>query len=100
MAITDPQAIRFVNEVIRPLSEEARALKARIAAAQTQWFAGLNQAFPNDISIVEDGRHDTEGVSVLTGANVNSSMSVLIGAANQLNDEIVSLPCVRQLEVR
>ena len=96
MPITDPEAVRFVNEQVRTIAEDLRALKARIRAAQTSWFAGLNQRFPNTTDLVEDGR-EAQGVSRLTGANVNSLMSVAIGVGDAINDEIVSLPCVRPL---
>jgi len=96
--IVDPQAIKFTNEQIRQLSERSRNLKAEITAASTQWFGGINSLFPNTADPVQDGRED-EGVSRLTGADVNSVMSVLIGAAGQINDEIIAKPCVNPLRV-
>jgi hypothetical protein len=96
--VTDPEAIRFVSEQIRPLCEAARALNVRIDAMTTAWFAGLNADFPNDSSAVDDGRED-EGVSRLTGANVNSAVGNLIAMKAASNSEILSLPCVRPLDV-
>ncbi len=96
--ITDPQAIKFVNEQIRQLSERCRNLKAEIASASTQWFGGINNLFPNTADPVQDGR-ESEGVSRLTGADINSVMSIVIGAAGQINDEIISKPCVQPLRV-
>lgn len=98
MPITDPEAIRFANEQVRPIAEQLRALKVRIRAMQTSWFAGRNQAFPNTSDPLEDGR-EAEGVSRLTGANVNSLVGIAIATADEINDEIVSLPCVRPLSV-
>lgn len=92
--ITDPRIIKFVNEQVRPLCEEARALKARIASATTDWFAGLNALTPNDASAVADNR-DAEGASRLTGADVNSAVGNLISAHDAINDQVVSKPCVR-----
>jgi len=92
--ITDPQAIRFVNEQVRPLCERARALKAEIDAMTTAWYGGINAKFPNDSSPLVDGRA-AEGVSQLTGAQVNSAVGQLIGIAP--NAEIVAAPCVRPL---
>lgn len=92
--ITDPEAIRFVNEQIRPLSEKARGLIAEIQALQTTWFSGLNTDFPNTSEAVDDNR-EAEGVSRLTGADVNSSVSVLLAMAQASNSEIISKPCVR-----
>jgi hypothetical protein len=96
--ITDPQAVRFANEVVRPLSEEVRALVAKISAAQTTWFSGINAQFPNDPTPLDDGR-ENEGVSRLTGADINSSMGVLIAMAQASNSEIISKPCVRPFPV-
>jgi hypothetical protein len=92
--ITDPQAIRFANEQVRPLCERARALKAEIDAMTTTWFGGVNNLFPNDSTALDDGR-EAEGVSRLTGAQVNSAVGQLIGIAP--NAEIISAPCVRPL---
>jgi hypothetical protein len=95
--ITNAQAIKFVNEQVRPLSEQARALKARIGALTTDWFAGLNLAVPNTPDVVADGR--TDGASVLTGIDVNSVVGNLIAAHDAINDQIIAKPCVRPLQV-
>lgn len=94
--ITNPESIRFVNEQVRPLCEKTRALMAEISALQTLWFSGLNNSFPNDATALDDGR-DAEGVSRLTGANVNSAIGTLIAIAAASNAEIVAKPCVRPL---
>jgi hypothetical protein len=94
--VTDPNVIRFVNEQVRPLCEQARALKARVGAMTTDWFAGINAKVPNDASAIQDGR-TAEGVSRLTGANVNSAVGTLIAAHDAINDQVAALPCVRPL---
>lgn len=94
--IRDPEAIRFVNEQVRPLCEKARGLAAETQAMQTTWFAGLNASFPNDGTVLDDGR-EGEGVSRLTCAQINSAVGVLIAMAGQANAEIVAKPCVRPL---
>jgi hypothetical protein len=96
--ITDARVIRFVNEQVRPLAEEARALKARIGSLTTDWFGGLNLVVLNTPDLIADGR-DAEGVSRLTGADVNSAVSNLIAAHDAINDQIVAKPCVRPLQV-
>lgn len=96
--ITNPEAIHFVNEQIRPLCEEARALMARIAAMQTLWFSGLNAVFPNDSTVLADGR-DADGSSRLTGAHVNSAVGNLIAIQAASNSQIIEKPCVRALSV-
>ena len=98
MPINNPEAIRFTNEIIRPMCEDLRALKARIVSAQTRWYAGMNGAFTNDSTAVADGR-EGELVSKLTGADVNNVMSQIITLATNINDEIVEKPCVRALTV-
>jgi hypothetical protein len=94
MAITNPEAIRFVNEQIRPLCEKARALNAEINSMQTLWFSGLNVSFPNTVEVLEDNRV-SEGVSILTGANINSAVGILAAMTTASNAEIIAKPCVR-----
>lgn len=97
MAITNPEAIKFANEQIRPLCEEARAMVARIGAMQTAWFGGINVTFPNDTTAVTDNR-DAEGVSRLTGADINSAVGILIAILNASNAQLIQKPCVRPLQ--
>lgn len=94
--ITNPQALAFVRDRIRPLCEKARALNAEIDDMTTAWFAGINVMFPNDSSPVQDGR-EAEGVSRLTGANINSAAGNLIDTAATINEQIIALPCVNPL---
>lgn len=100
MPITDPQAIRFCNEAIRPLCERVRALKADVDALGIEWFGGLSSLFPNDSSVVEDGR-TAEGVSRLTGADVTNAITQFLAFQTQLNQAgvagVISKPCVRLL---
>lgn len=96
MSITNPEAIRFANEQVRPLCEKARALVAEIGAMQTTWFGGLNTSFPNDATALDDAR-DAQGVSRLTGADVNSAVGILIAMMQASNSQIVAKPCVRAL---
>jgi hypothetical protein len=99
--ITDAEAIRFVNEVIRPTAEKMRGLDAEIDAALVTWFAGINAKIANDASPILDGRED-EGVSRLLGSdvvNMVTQMSVYQTALNQSGvANVVSKPCVRRLE--
>lgn len=100
MAVTNPQAIAFVNEEMRPLAELARALVARVTNSETSWFAGINTIIPNDVAqAIEDGR-EAEGVSRLTGADIHSLMGVLITMRNAQNSEIIEKPTVRPLQVQ
>lgn len=99
MAITNNEAVRFVNEQVRPLCEKTRALIAEIDALKTVWFAGLNLDFPNDETNLADGRAG-EGVSRLSGADINSAVGILIAIAAASNAEIISKPCVRALSAQ
>lgn len=96
MAITNPEAIRFVNEQVRPLCERVRALMAEISAMRTVWDSGVSSSFSNNVDIVEDGR-ETEGVSRLTALNVTQALSIMGNMSAANNSEIISKPCVRPL---
>lgn len=102
MGITDPTAIRFSNEVIRPLCERFRALEAEVASASTDWFGGVSSLFPNDSTTLDDGRHDAEGVSVLTGADITSAMTQFLAFQTQMTGGgvagVIAKPCVRPLQ--
>ena len=98
MPITDPRAVRFANEAIRPLAERVRDLKADIDAVGVAWFGGLSALFPNDSSVLDD-RREAEGVSILTGADVTNLITQLLAIQTQLNGGgvagVISKPCVR-----
>lgn len=96
MAITNPQAIQFCNQIVRPFCEAVRAQHAKTGDASTAWFAGINNLFPNTAEIVDDGR-TSEGVSILTGADVNSVINILIAMDAEYNTQIITKPCVRPL---
>ena len=101
--IIDPQAIRFVNEEIRPLAEGLRAYKARVDAALLTWNGGINTTIGTEAGdIVQDGRED-QGVSRLSGADVTNFVAKLEALQTQLDQagvaQVVNKPCVRTLEV-
>ncbi len=98
MAITDAEAIKFVNEYIRPMCENIRYMKARGDDFAIKW-AQLGSKFPNDTSPVEDGR-DAEGISRLTGADVQAVAAVfaaLLGDIDATATAVIAKPCVRPL---
>lgn len=97
-AIIDPQAIRFVNEQVRPLCEQVRALMVKIDTMNTSWSAGISALFPNDTSALTDG-HIAEGVSQLTGAQVVQAVSNMIALKTASNSQIIDKPCVRAISV-
>ena len=98
MSITGPEEIKFVNEYIRPMCETLRYMKARGDDFAIKW-AGLSGGFPNDTSVVEDGR-DAEGISRLTGADINAVATVfntLLGDIDATAETVIAKPCVRPL---
>jgi len=99
MAITDPEAIKFVNEYIRPMCEQIRSSNAKGADFAIKW-AGISGSFPNDpTEIVEDGR-EASGVSRLSGADIQAVASVfdsLLGDLDITAQAIIQKPCVRPL---
>lgn len=98
--ITDPEAVRFVNEVVRPLCEEARGLKVRLSSLRTLWYGGLDTKFSKGDDAIADGR-ENEGVSRLTAQDVTNAVAQILktapGESGAWNDEIIQKPCVRQL---
>ena len=98
--MNDPEAIRFCNEVIRPLCEQARAMRVRIDALRVAWFSGIDAKFGKSDELVEDGR-EMEGISKLTCGDVTNSVAQLIKTADQeasaWDVSILQKPCVRQI---
>jgi hypothetical protein len=104
MAITDPQAIRFVNEVIRPMAEKMRGLKAEIDAARAQYDGQVGTFFfGHGAEAIEDGR-EAEGVSRLVGNDILSFIAFALydqKAAFEANGipATIAKPCVRSIQV-
>lgn len=100
MAVTNAEAIRFVNEFIRPMSERLRQMKRDIDQATVTWIGGMSEHFPNTADAIQDGR-ESEGVSRLTSADVMAVVNQLALIQAQLNGAgvtaIISKPCVRHL---
>lgn len=97
--VIDTSALKFVREQVRPLCEEARALNARIVAMQTTWNAGMSAIIGSSgTDKVVENRTD-EGVPDLTSLQVAQAVGSLLAMLAASNSEIVSVPCVRPLEV-
>ncbi len=76
MAINDPRAIRYCNEVLRPLAERVRSLLEDVERAEQAWRDEIGVLIPNDANeAVLDGR-ENEGVSRLSGQEVNAVRAV------------------------
>lgn len=96
--MNDPEVIRYVNEVIRPMSERARDLRDDIANALATWHGGIGAAVTADLAAaVEDGR-EAQGVSRLTCNDVVGTMALLTNVAAVLNAEgvaaVIAKSCV------
>lgn len=96
--ITNPEVIRFVNEQIRPLCEEARAFNARVTAMHNSWIETISQNCPADSSPLADGR-EAEGVSRLTGYMVAVAHDNLKAMSDEMNVDYINPPCVRVLSI-
>ena len=81
--ITDPVAIRFINEEIRPLAELLRNAVALVDDMETAWFGqAINIIVTNAAGdAIADGR-DAEGVSRLTGADIHNFVVSVIDYRN------------------
>ncbi len=97
--ITDPEAIRFVNEYIRPMAEQIRYMTARGQDFALKWQE-LAVDFPNaEEDMLQDGR-ENQGVSRLSGADINGMAQVILSLLTIMNEStqaVVSKPCVRPL---
>lgn len=107
--INDPEAIKFVNEVIRPMAELRRAFDAKVDSLVNKWNGdtGKGGTFGalftlNTDGDVLDGR-EVEGISRLTGNDVVLFFNIL-NAAKIESDKtgarvVIEKPCVRNLEI-
>ena len=100
--ITNAEVVKFVNESIRPLAEEMRALDLRVQAALVTWYGQITGECPNDSSQLADGR-ETEGVSRLTGADIVNLVTQFAAYKTQMDGSgvrsVVDKPCVRTVMV-
>jgi hypothetical protein len=99
--ITNPEAIAFCNEILRPLCERLRALDYKLQADIIKWNeVKVNAGIPNDTSPIVDGRPDC---SPLVGSDLYNVMSTISGAFQNVfgtgNYRIyIAKPCVRVFE--
>lgn len=103
MAITDEITIRYTNEVIRPMAEKIRALKAEIDSHMLQWHGGIGAVCNADLNgTIEDGR-ESEGVTRLTGNDATLLINQMIAIQTLLDGvgvmNVIVKPCVNPLRV-
>jgi hypothetical protein len=86
----------FVDQEIRPLSEDVRWVLSRLESMKTSWFAGLDVAFANDATPYDDGRPG-DGLTAMVESDIHSFMTIAIAMEAAGNDEIIEKPTVRVL---
>lgn len=96
MAITDPQAIEFCNQYLRPLCEQVRAIKYKIDDAEARWFDGINTIVGTGSEVLDDGR---EALPPLTADDITNAIANLLSVRTAINLDVIELPCVRPLDV-
>ena len=74
--IIDPEAVRFSNEVIRPLADKATQYYYAALAAKNEWLAtDMGTKIPDNVGDnIIDGSA-TDGRSVIDGRDVNNLMT-------------------------
>lgn len=102
-AITNAEAIRFVNEQIRPMAERLRDLNALLDDTQARWFGGgISSFFSLGTDTVDDGR-DSQGVSRLTAQDVTNLMTQIGTIVAQFDGagvmDVINKPTVRPLRI-
>lgn len=80
MAITDPNAIAFINQRMRPIADMRIKLHyvSKIAAAEFT-AKGLSATITNDSQVVNDGSQAPtgDGRTSITGADVNVLLALM-----------------------
>ena len=79
--ITDPVALAFVDEHIRPLAEALRAFVANGTDAETAWFNGVNAILTG-----ADTVENRPELPTLTGAECTNIVTAILAARNTVTD--------------
>ena len=98
MPITDPEAIAFSQDYLRPMAEMLRWFNSSGNEMVAQWNGGVNAHFPNDASQILDGNGPAHP---FTGADANTIIERVTALNAILNQAFAMdgvLPaCVRAL---
>ena len=74
--ITNVQAVKFSNEVIRPLANDYAQLYYRASRAKDQWIAlGMGDLIPNDADAEMIDGAQTDGRPIITGQMINQLLT-------------------------
>lgn len=75
--ITNPQAVRFSNEEIRPLADAYATLYFAAKRVEAEWTAqNIGALIPNTADVIIDGSA-TDGRAEITGAKVNGLINAV-----------------------
>lgn len=84
MAITNPQAVVFSNEKIRPIADRYAQLYWLSKIVLREWTSNsLASIIPNSAEVIADGS-DADGRGQITGAMVNGLIANLTLLVNDL----------------
>ena len=101
--ITNPEAIAFCNNQIRPIAEKIRGLKIEIDAALTKWNSGIGTIIGNSAGDNIIDNRENEGTSRLTSKDITDLGIQMIAIKDLLEvagvPETISKPCVRSVTV-
>ena len=88
MAIDNPEAVKFCNEIIRPMCDLLATAKIRGDAATLAWRSkSLDKVIPATDDIIADGSEE-DGRTPITGMDVNYLVGLLSSLGNALNTDI------------
>lgn len=78
--ITDPVAVSFSDQTLRPISDRIAALEKRLSDMAADWTAaGLNPIYTNDAGdMLEDGAFGGDGRVPVSGADVHTLKTALL----------------------
>jgi hypothetical protein len=82
--ITNPEAVRLTNEMVRTVADKAVRYYYAAKAILNEWAAtDMGTKIPNTSDVIVDGSA-TDGRHPITGANVNGLMSHLQAMVDDL----------------
>ena len=98
--INDPLALGYINNIVRPISEQLRAIKYQLDSALVTWNNQMSGIIPDSDSDVIDGR-EAEGVSRIKGRDVVNVINIMNDVRDKLDltgvENKLDKTCVRTL---